>query len=150
MHFRDAAGTTCRVPVELTPFLTEEDYENLQCDLEDYMDLPDGGAVVRATRSEEQLQTWGQRWQAALFSAPENSALRQALLAGPEPRELPNATPTPPARSANPSTSRKPTPTTTPPPGSPKPRATLRRRRSGRRNAMTCGPNSNAARGEGR
>ena len=32
----------------LPPFLTDDDYENLRWYLEDYMDLPDGGAVTRA------------------------------------------------------------------------------------------------------
>ena len=42
------AGTECGVAVEFAPFLTDADYENLRWYLEEYMDLPDGGAVVRS------------------------------------------------------------------------------------------------------
>jgi len=45
--------------VSFTPFLTEDDYEDLRWYLEDYMDLPDGGAVLRAERIERSLETWG-------------------------------------------------------------------------------------------
>ncbi len=45
----DADGTTLGVEVPFTPFLTDDDYENLRWYLEDYMDLPDGGAVTRAS-----------------------------------------------------------------------------------------------------
>ena len=42
----DAGGNTLGVEVPFMPFLTEDDYENLRWYLEDYMDLPDGGAVT--------------------------------------------------------------------------------------------------------
>jgi len=38
------------------------------------MDLPDGGAVVRAGRIEEQLHEWGRWLHDALFGAPQNLA----------------------------------------------------------------------------
>ncbi len=47
------------VEVPFTPFLTEDDYEDLRWYLEDYMDLPDGGAVVRARRIEQSLDALG-------------------------------------------------------------------------------------------
>jgi len=84
----DAAGTELGVAVPFTPFLTEDDYEDLRWYLEDYMDLPDGGAVTRAERIERSLETWGRKLYEALFTAAEN----RALLAGPEPRELTIAT----------------------------------------------------------
>jgi hypothetical protein len=56
------------------------------------MDLPDGGAVVRAGGIDEQLNQRGRRLHDALFSAPENRALLDQLLAGPEPRLLTIAT----------------------------------------------------------
>ena len=55
----DADGSTLGVEVPFTPFLTEDDYENLRWYLEEYMDLPDGGAVVRAQRIEEDLERVG-------------------------------------------------------------------------------------------
>ena len=88
----DGTGSECGVAVEFTPFLTDDDYENLRWYLEEYMDLPDGGAIVRAQGIEQQLHQWGRRLYEALFAAPENRALLKQLLAGPEPRELTIAT----------------------------------------------------------
>ena len=48
VQFTDAAGHALGVEGNFTPFLAEDDYENLRWYLEDYMDLPDGGAVTRA------------------------------------------------------------------------------------------------------
>ena len=93
VQLTDAAGTACGVPAEFTPFLTEDDYENLRWYLEEYMDLPDGGAVVRAGGIEQQLHQWGRRLYDALFAAPENRAILQQLLdTKVEPRELTIAT----------------------------------------------------------
>jgi len=92
VQFTDAAGIAQGVESDFTPFLTEDDYENLRWYLEDYMDLPDGGAVIRARGIEEQLHQWGRRLYDALFSAPENRALLKQLLDSPEPRELTIAT----------------------------------------------------------
>ena len=80
------------VPVPFKPFLTDNDYENLRWYLEDFMDLPDGGAVIRARGVEDQIKSWGHRLHEAVFSAPENAALLAQLLASPEPRELTIAT----------------------------------------------------------
>ena len=55
VQLTDAAGNARGVPAEFTPFLTEDDYENLRWYLEEYMDLPDGGAVVRAIGIERRL-----------------------------------------------------------------------------------------------
>src|SRR3712207_2261445 len=87
-----AYGDDHGVEVPFTLFLTEEDYEDLRWYLEDYMDLPDGGAVTRARRIEQNLTRWGRQLYDALFNAPENRALLKQLLAGPEPRELTLAT----------------------------------------------------------
>jgi tetratricopeptide (TPR) repeat protein len=86
------AGSTLGVEVPFTPFLTEDDYENLRWYLEDYMDLPDGGAVTRARRIEGDLQRWGRTLHDALFTAKENRDLLKTLLAAEEPRELTLAT----------------------------------------------------------
>src|SRR5205807_6111921 len=48
VQLTDSAGKGCGVAGDFAPFLTDEDYENLRWYLEEYMDLPDGGAVVRA------------------------------------------------------------------------------------------------------
>src|SRR5436190_19360822 len=92
MQLTDADGNVRGVKSDFPPFLGEDDYENLRWYLEEYMDLPDGGAVVRATGIEEQLPRWGRRLYDALFAAAENRALLRQLLDGPEPRELTIAT----------------------------------------------------------
>ncbi|MFL6259282.1 MAG: CHAT domain-containing protein [Thermoanaerobaculia bacterium] len=91
-HLADAEGNRLGVEVPFTPFLAESDYDDLRWYLEEYMELPDGGAVVRARRIEGNLDQWGLRLHDALFTAPENRALLKELLAGPEPRELTLAT----------------------------------------------------------
>jgi hypothetical protein len=88
----DGTGNPFGVEVPFTPFLTDADYDNLRWYLEEYMELPDGGAVVRAGHIEADLLTWGQRLHDAIFAAPENQAALQLLLAAPEPRELTLAT----------------------------------------------------------
>src|SRR5436305_1440460 len=88
----DAEGHGLGVEVPFTPFLGEDDYEDLRWYLEEYMELPDGGAVIRAQRIERQLEVWGRRLHDDLFTAAENRALLSQLLAGPEPRELTLAT----------------------------------------------------------
>ena len=88
----DAQGRRLGVPVPFTPFLSEDDYEALRWYLEDYMDLPDGGAVVRAERIEGDLERWGHRLYEALFTPPDNRAFLQELLDGPAPRRLTVAT----------------------------------------------------------
>ncbi len=52
IRFADTDGNNLGVEVPFIPFLTEENYEDLRWYLEEYMDLPDGGAVVRARRVE--------------------------------------------------------------------------------------------------
>src|SRR5437773_7966624 len=92
IQLTDAAGNACGVATEFAPFLTEDDYENLRWYLEEYLDLPDGGAVIRAQGVEAQLNEWGHRLHDALFLAKENRVVLQQLLASPEPRELTIAT----------------------------------------------------------
>lgn len=88
----DARGRRLGVAVPFTPFLTEDDYEDLRWYLEDYMDLPDGGAVTRAQRIEGLLRQWGRRLYDALFTTEDNRAFLTELLEGPEPRRLTLAT----------------------------------------------------------
>ncbi len=92
VHLEDMPGHTVGVPATLTPFLGEDDFENLRWYLEEYMDLPDGGAVIRAQGVEEQIKEWGQRLHDAVFAAPENAGLLRTLLKAPEPRALTIAT----------------------------------------------------------
>ncbi len=87
VQIADADGNV-GVEVPFTPSLAEDDYEDLRWYLEDYMDLPDGGAVVRAQRIELELERWGREFYDALFSAADYRALLSQLLAGPEPRRL--------------------------------------------------------------
>jgi tetratricopeptide (TPR) repeat protein len=95
-HYRarltDADSNALGVEAPLTPFLPEDDYEDLRWYLEEYMDLPDGGAVTRAQRIERALEQWGRTLHDALFTAEENRALLKQLLAAPEPRQLTIAT----------------------------------------------------------
>lgn len=88
----DAGGRRLGVEVPFTPFLSEDDYEDLRWYLEEYMDLPDGGAVVRAQRIERELDQWGRRLHDALFTVTDNRDFLKELLAGPEPRLLTLAT----------------------------------------------------------
>src|SRR5438477_10580850 len=92
VQLTDAKGNELGVAADFSPFLDDADYENLRWYLEEYMDLPDGGAVVRAGGIERQLHQWGRRLYDALFAAPENRALLQQLLNSPEPRQLTIAT----------------------------------------------------------
>src|SRR5579872_986939 len=92
VRLADAIGTPLGVEVPFTPFLSEDDYEDLRWYLEEFMELPEGGALVRAHRVERNLGLWGHRLHDDLFTAPENRALLKRLLDGPEPRELTLAT----------------------------------------------------------
>src|SRR5262245_12358971 len=92
VHLDDVPGHAVGVPAALTPFLDEGDYETLRWSLEDYMDLPDGGSIVRAQGVEAQINDWGQRLHDAVFAAPENARELQTLLDAPEPRGLTIAT----------------------------------------------------------
>lgn len=80
------------IALPFTLLLDDDDYAKLRWYLEDYMALPDGGAVVRAQRIEAQLSTWGRQLHDAVFAAPENQAALQRLLAADEPRQLTLAT----------------------------------------------------------
>ncbi len=48
--------------------LSEKEYEGLRWYLEDYMDLPDHGSVVRARGVEERIEKWGRALYDALFT----------------------------------------------------------------------------------
>src|SRR5436305_2920983 len=92
VRLSDAAGVECGAAGDFAPFLTDDDYENLRWYLEEYMDLPDGGAVVRAGGVERQLHDWGRRLFDALFAAPEQRSLLKQLLENKESRLLTIAT----------------------------------------------------------
>jgi hypothetical protein len=84
----DGDGQRIGVEVPLTPFLAEADCDNLRWYLEEYMELPDGGAE----HIEADLLTWGHQLHEAIFSAPENKAALETLCKAEEPRELTIAT----------------------------------------------------------
>ena len=79
-------------PVPFTPFLTDADYDDLRWYLEEFMDLPDGGAVVRAQRVEANLATWGRQFYDAIFKDGDNRELLNHLQQQPAPRLLTLAT----------------------------------------------------------
>src|SRR5260370_29961508 len=70
------------------PFLEEKDFEDLRWYLEEYMDLPDGGAVVRAGRVEQRLDEWGRRLFDIVFPKGRRDAV-DALLARPATSAIP-------------------------------------------------------------
>jgi tetratricopeptide (TPR) repeat protein len=88
----DANGNPLGTEALFTPFMGEDDYEDLRWYLEEFMDLPDGGAVTRAVHVERNLERWGRRLYDVLFLVDENRALLNQLLTAPEPRELTIAT----------------------------------------------------------
>lgn len=88
----DVEGHELGVEVPLAPFLSEEDYEGLRWYLEDYMDLPDGGAVIRAGSMERRLSQWGRTLHDTIFLPGANRDLLDQLLAATEPRVLTVAT----------------------------------------------------------
>ena len=57
IHLEDSPAHPIGVPVPFTPFLSEDDFENLRWYLEEYMDLPDGGAVVRRRESKSRSKS---------------------------------------------------------------------------------------------
>ena len=92
VQITDGDGKPIGVAQPFTLTLTDDDYDDLRWYLEAYMELPDGGAVVRAQRIEARLAQWGRQLHAAIFAAPENAAALQALLSAAEPRQLTIAT----------------------------------------------------------
>ena len=72
VQFTDAAGIAQGVECEFTPFLAEGDYENLRWYLEEYLDLPDGGAVTRAAGIEQVWMQQGAESSAAIQFCQEN------------------------------------------------------------------------------
>ncbi len=84
---REPQGT--RSPAAPFDFsLSSNDYEDLRWYLEDFMDLPDGGAVVRAHRVEGRLREWGRRLHDSVFSTETSLTLLKGLLESSEPRVL--------------------------------------------------------------
>ena len=92
VRLTDGDGKPLGVAQPFTLTLTDDDYDDLRWYLEAYMELPDGGAVIRAQRIEARLTQWGRQLHAAIFAAPENHAALQLLLAAEEPRQLSIAT----------------------------------------------------------
>ena len=73
----DGEGKPIGVELSFEPFLSDDDYDNLRWYLEEFMDLPDGGAVIRAQRIEADLLLWGRRLHDAIFSAGQNHPQNQ-------------------------------------------------------------------------
>src|SRR4051812_28345952 len=83
-----SGGGDAGPPQPFVPFLSTEDYEDLRWYLEDYMELPTGGSVVRAARIEQALGAWGKKLFDAVFGGGDHRELYNALLDGPAPRLL--------------------------------------------------------------
>ena len=54
----DGDGHRIGVEVPFEPFLTDADYDELRWYLEEYIELPDGGAVVRSDTVKPEFQYW--------------------------------------------------------------------------------------------
>jgi tetratricopeptide (TPR) repeat protein len=95
---RSAAGLTFRLaaswggdagpPQAFKPFLGEDDYEDLRWYLEEFMELPDAGGLVRAARIERALDDWGKELHAQLFGDGDHRELLNTLLDEDAPRLL--------------------------------------------------------------
>jgi tetratricopeptide (TPR) repeat protein len=85
-------GGNAGAPAPLTFALTEDDQEDLRWYLEDFMDLPLGGAQVRAQRVERNLADWGRRLYDTLFRDGDNRELLNHLQEQDPPRLLTIAT----------------------------------------------------------
>jgi len=79
-------------PIPFTPFLDNDDFEDLRWYLEEFMDLPDGGSLVRARRVEKSLRQWGRTFFDALFKNGDNRELLNEMQADAAPRLLTLAT----------------------------------------------------------
>lgn len=79
-------------PVPFVPFLDDDDFEDLRWYLEEFMDLPDYGSVVRAQRIQANLAEWGRKLYDSLFKDGDNRELLNHLLDQPSPRLLTIAT----------------------------------------------------------
>src|SRR4051794_36725422 len=78
--------------IPFKPFLNNNDFEDLRWYLEEFMDLPDGGSLVRARRIEEALRRWGRSFYDALFNDGDNRELLNQMQAETAPRLLTLAT----------------------------------------------------------
>src|SRR4051812_39885914 len=83
-----SAGTDAGPPLPFEPFLTEADYKDLRWYLEEYMELPMGGATVRAARVELAIREWGQRLFDLVFGIGDHRDLYRDFLEDPPPRLL--------------------------------------------------------------
>jgi tetratricopeptide (TPR) repeat protein len=72
-------------PEPFVPFLSSDDEEDLRWYLEDYIDLPIGGALVRAARIERSLPKWGQKLFGAVFGSGHHRELFATLIDGSAP-----------------------------------------------------------------
>src|ERR1043165_5980259 len=61
------SGSDATQPVPFDFSLGDDDFEDLRWYLEDFMDLPDGGAVVRAEGIEGKLRNWGRQLHDTVF-----------------------------------------------------------------------------------
>jgi tetratricopeptide (TPR) repeat protein len=89
---RTGDALTCRIATSwagdageaepFVPFPSDDDHEDLRWYLEDYMDLPIGGAKVRAERIEGSLDAWGRKLFDAMFGSDDRRELFNVLVHG--------------------------------------------------------------------
>lgn len=70
------------------PFLSDEDYDDLRWYLEEYMELPLGGAKIRAARVERAMGEWGKKLFSLVFGSGDHRELYASLVEGEAPRLL--------------------------------------------------------------
>jgi hypothetical protein len=63
----DGDGKPIGVPVPFEPFLKDTDYDDLRWYLEEYIEMPDGGALVRAQWIETNYLTRVTRCKTSIF-----------------------------------------------------------------------------------
>jgi hypothetical protein len=84
-HLADAEGTRLGVEVPFTPFLDDGNYEDLRWYLEDYMDLPDGSAIVPSGKHRSAASSRAAAGRSAL-RAPSNHYVFVTALPAPKAR----------------------------------------------------------------
>lgn len=89
---RVVSGHAIGPPMPFNVALEDEDFEDHRWYLEEFMDLPDGGSIVRARNVEARLSEWGRALYAAVFDHADHREVLNDLLAGPAPRAITVAT----------------------------------------------------------
>lgn len=84
----DSGGLSGGSPQPFAFQLSPDDYADIRWYLEEYLDLPMGGSVLRARRIERSLGQWGRALYQAIFDHGDHRDLIRDLLRGDPPRLL--------------------------------------------------------------